>query len=153
MNLRHVLVTGASPDNENRNTILRNYVADGFRAGMTVEEIFSLSKIDPWFLHQVKQIVEKERELREQGAAVLAGDGSDLGHPLRQAKEWGFSDRRIAKLLTTTEDAVRTARKKLGIMPDCPLRYLPNSRLSGPCIAMTPSFRQTSTQPSCFTQL
>jgi len=93
------------------------YVADGFRAGMTVNDIFTLSKIDPWFLHQIKQIVEMEKALKEQGASVLTGKPASLEHPLRAAKEYGFSDRRIAKLLTVTEDAVRAARKELGIMP------------------------------------
>jgi carbamoyl-phosphate synthase large subunit len=93
------------------------FIADGFRAGMTVEEVFGLSKIDPWFLHQIKQIVDQENAIREQGAGILSGPGGTMGHPLRVAKEMGFSDRRIAKLLTTTEDAVRNARKELGIMP------------------------------------
>jgi carbamoyl-phosphate synthase large subunit len=93
------------------------YIADGFRAGMTVEEIFNLSKIDPWFLHQVKQIVDMEKDLKERGASILSNGASALDHPLRTAKECGFSDRRIAKLLTTTEDAVRKARMAMGIIP------------------------------------
>ncbi len=93
------------------------YIADGLRAGMTIDEIFSLSKIDPWFLHQIKQIVDREKDLREQGGSVLSDPSSGLDHPLRRAKEYGFSDRRIAKLLTTTEDAVRKARMALGITP------------------------------------
>jgi carbamoyl-phosphate synthase large subunit len=93
------------------------YIADGFRMDMTVDEIFALSKIDPWFLHQIKQIVTMEKELKEKGASILSGQGPSLEHPLRTAKEYGFSDRRIAKLLTTTEDAVRKARKELGITP------------------------------------
>jgi len=93
------------------------YIADGFRMGMSLEEIFGLSKIDPWFLHQIRQITEREQQLREQGAAVLTAAGRGLDHPLRLAKEYGFSDRRIARLLTTTEDAVRKARKELGILP------------------------------------
>jgi carbamoyl-phosphate synthase large subunit len=93
------------------------YMADGFRAGMTVDEVFGLSKIDPWFLHQVKQIVDEEAAIRERGAALLEKGASSLDHPLRRAKEMGFSDRRIARLITTTEDAVRSARKELGIMP------------------------------------
>jgi len=93
------------------------YIADAFRMGMSVDEIFGLSKIDPWFLHQIRQITEMERQLREQGAAVLSDARRGLDHPLRLAKEYGFSDRRIARLLTTTEDAVRKARKELGILP------------------------------------
>jgi carbamoyl-phosphate synthase large subunit len=93
------------------------YVADAFRAGMTVDEVFSLSKIDPWFLHQIKQITDREKELKSLGALLLTNGRPALDHPLRIAKEYGFSDRRIARLLTTTEDAVRRARKELGIMP------------------------------------
>ncbi|MGE5809343.1 MAG: carbamoyl-phosphate synthase large subunit [Nitrospirota bacterium] len=96
------------------------YIADGFRAGMGVEEIFALSKIDPWYLYQVKQIVDMEKELREQGGRVLdvnSPGSASLDHPLRRAKEYGFSDRRIAKLLTITEEAVRKARYSLGITP------------------------------------
>jgi carbamoyl-phosphate synthase large subunit len=93
------------------------YIADGFRLGMTVDEVFSLSKIDPWFLHQIRQIVDLEKELRDQGAHILNDKSVSLDHPLRRAKELGFSDRRLARLFTTTEDAVRKARYELGISP------------------------------------
>jgi carbamoyl-phosphate synthase large subunit len=93
------------------------YIADGFRLGMGVDEVFNLSKIDPWFLHQIKQITDLERELRDQGASILNDESATLDHPLRMAKEYGFSDRRLARLLTTTEDAVRKARYGLDILP------------------------------------
>jgi carbamoyl-phosphate synthase large subunit len=93
------------------------YIADGFRLGMSVDEIFSLSKIDPWFLHQVRQIVDFEKELRDQAAHILNDKSKSLDHPLRRAKEYGFSDRRLAKLFTTTEDTVRRTRYELGITP------------------------------------
>ncbi|MDH4162678.1 MAG: carbamoyl-phosphate synthase large subunit [Nitrospirota bacterium] len=93
------------------------YVADGFRIGMSVEEIFNLSKIDPWFLHQIKQIVDMEKDLNAKGSALLEDRSRSFDHALRTAKEYGFSDRRLAKLLTTTEDAVRKARQELGILP------------------------------------
>jgi carbamoyl-phosphate synthase large subunit len=93
------------------------YIADGFRMGMGIEEVFSLSKIDPWFLHQIRQIIDREKEIREQGPRVLFDKTASLDHPLRRAKEYGFSDRRLAKLLTTTEDAVRKTRMELGITP------------------------------------
>jgi carbamoyl-phosphate synthase large subunit len=93
------------------------YIADGFRLGMTVEEMFSLSRIDPWFLHQVRQIIDMERELKERGALVMSDRTPSLDHPLRRAKEYGFSDRRLARLLTSTEEAVRMARYELGITP------------------------------------
>ncbi len=93
------------------------YIADGFRAGMTVDEIFNLSKIDPWFLHQIKQITDREMEIKKNGASILSNGIPALDHPLRMAKEYGFSDRRIAKLITATEDAVRKARTEMGIIP------------------------------------
>jgi carbamoyl-phosphate synthase large subunit len=93
------------------------YIADGLRIGMSVNEIFSLSKIDPWFINQIKQIIDREKEIREQGPRVLFDKTNSLDHPLRLAKEYGFSDRRLAKLLTTTEDAVRKMRIELGITP------------------------------------
>ena len=93
------------------------YIADGFRAGMTVEETFALSKIDPWFLHQVKQIVDMEKDLRASAGAILNDKTPSLDHPLRRAKEYGFSDKRLAKLFTTTEDVVRKTRYELGIVP------------------------------------
>jgi carbamoyl-phosphate synthase large subunit len=93
------------------------YIADGFRAGMSVEEACGLSKIDPWFLHQIKELVDGEKALKELGSGLLGGAPASIDHPLRLAKELGFSDRRIARLLTTTEDAVRKARMELGIVP------------------------------------
>ncbi len=93
------------------------YIADGFRLGMGVDEVYNLSKIDPWFLHQVKQITDLEKELQDNGASILNDKSASLDHPLRRAKEYGFSDRRLARLFTTTEDAVRKTRYDLGILP------------------------------------
>jgi len=93
------------------------FIADGFRVGMTVEEIFNLSRIDPWFLHQIKQIVDREKELKEHAGNILTNRTPSPDHPLRRAKEYGFSDRRLAKLLTTTEETVRRTRYELGITP------------------------------------
>jgi carbamoyl-phosphate synthase large subunit len=93
------------------------YIADGFRMGMTVDEMFGLSKIDPWFLHQIKQITDFEKELGDRGADILTDKSSSLDHPLRKAKEYGFSDRRLARILTTTEDSIRQTRHELGITP------------------------------------
>jgi carbamoyl-phosphate synthase large subunit len=93
------------------------YIADAFRMGLTVEDVFGLSRIDAWFLHQIKQITEMEQSIREKGALVLSDASTSIDHPLRLAKEYGFSDRRLAKLLTTTESAVRKKRMELGITP------------------------------------
>ncbi len=93
------------------------YIADGFRVGMSVEEIYGLSKIDPWFLTQIKQIVDMEKEIKDLGAGILLAGTGQLDHPLRRAKEYGFSDRRIARLITSTEESVRNARIERGITP------------------------------------
>ena len=93
------------------------YIADGFRMGMGVDEIFNLSKIDAWFLHQIKQIVDHEQEIRNQGMSLMSKRTAALDHPLRHAKEFGFSDRRLAKLIGTTEETIRKARWDLDILP------------------------------------
>ncbi|OGP09618.1 MAG: carbamoyl phosphate synthase large subunit [Deltaproteobacteria bacterium RIFCSPLOWO2_12_FULL_43_16] len=72
------------------------YTGDAFRCGMTVDEIFELSKIDRWFLNNIKEIVGFEEEIRKQEEL-----SPDL---LRQAKELGFSDRRIAQLWATRKN-------------------------------------------------
>ena len=69
------------------------YIGDALRCGMTVDTIFEHSKIDRWFLHNIREIIEFEEEIRNQEELF-----PDL---LRQAKELGFSDRRIAQLLST----------------------------------------------------
>ena len=84
-------------------------VADAFRAGMSVEQVNQLSFIDPWFLHEIKSIVEMEREIHE-GQAIVPVH-------LKRWKRNGFSDRQIADLIGSTEDQVRKQRHALGIRP------------------------------------
>ncbi|HSW13170.1 MAG TPA: carbamoyl-phosphate synthase large subunit [Solimonas sp.] len=87
------------------------YIGDAFRAGMSVEDVFKLSKIDPWFLEQIEEIIQVEAEIAEQKI-------STIGEPeLRRYKRLGFSDRRIAKLIGVKETSVRSRRHKLGIRP------------------------------------
>jgi len=88
------------------------YLADAFRAGLSLEEIFELSTIDPWFLRQVQQIVELEKDIKES----KTNGGPDEGL-LRLAKEYGFSDRRLAELLESTEESVRALRESNGVRP------------------------------------
>jgi len=88
------------------------FLADAFRAGIAMEEVYELSKIDPWFLRQVQQITEMEAELKS-----AAGKGGVGGPLLRAAKEYGFSDRRLAELCGATEDGIRKARSGLGLSP------------------------------------
>jgi carbamoyl-phosphate synthase large subunit len=82
-------------------------VAEGYRRGMTTQEIHGLSAIDPWFLENIREIVEFEREI---GAAALTD--ADV---LRRAKQMGFADRRIAELCGRTEAEIRAARLRAGI--------------------------------------
>jgi carbamoyl-phosphate synthase large subunit len=87
------------------------YVGDAFAAGWSVDEVFALTKIDPWFLVQIEQIVKIELELE-----TTSLDQIDAA-TLRALKQKGFSDRRLAKQLKTTDTAVRNARRALGVRP------------------------------------
>src|SRR3954467_14635328 len=87
------------------------YVGDAFENGFTLEEVHRLTHIDPWFLDQIKQIVELEMELDDRRL-----DDIDAA-TLRKLKRMGFSDRRLAYLFNTDEKAVREKRHKFGIRP------------------------------------
>ena len=82
-------------------------VAEGYRRGMTTQDLHALSAIDPWFLENIREIVELESVITRAGLA----DASVL----RQAKQMGFADRRLAELCGTTESEVRRARLAAGI--------------------------------------
>ena len=87
------------------------YVGDAFAQGYSVDEVFNLTKIDPWFLVQIKEIVDLELDIEK---LTLADFDADT---LRALKRKGFSDRRLAYLLDTTENEVRKARHALGVRP------------------------------------
>ncbi len=87
------------------------YVGDAFENGFTFEEVHRLTRIDPWFLAQIQEIVELEMRLDDQKLADIDAD------TLRMLKRKGFSDRRLAYLFNTGEMAVRDKRLKLGIRP------------------------------------
>ncbi len=87
------------------------YVGDAFENGFTLEEVHRLTHIDPWFLAQIKEIVDLEMELDDQKLADVDAD------TLRMLKRKGFSDRRLAYLFNTGEMAVREKRHQLGIRP------------------------------------
>ena len=87
------------------------YVGDAFAMGMSVDEVFALTKIDPWFLVQIEQIVKIELELE-----TTSLDKIDAA-TLRALKQKGFSDRRLARQLKTTDTAIRERRKLLGVRP------------------------------------
>jgi len=87
------------------------YVGDAFAQGLTVDEVYALTKIDKWFLIQIEEIVKIELELEKHSLPELSKD------ELKQLKQKGFSDRRLAKLLKTDENAVRAFRHSLGVRP------------------------------------
>jgi len=88
------------------------YIRYALQAEMTIDEIYGLSKIDRWFLDNIRQIVEMEEELR------IADCGLRIEKELlRKAKEYGFSDRQLAHLLETDEEALRNLRKEYGLKP------------------------------------
>ena len=89
------------------------YLADALRSGMSVDEIFSHTAIDPWFLHNIRQIIEKEEELKR----IEPDTENDLKQVLREAKRMGFSDRMLAMLWNISEDRVRELRHLNGVRP------------------------------------
>ncbi|KAB2906661.1 MAG: carbamoyl-phosphate synthase large subunit [Burkholderiaceae bacterium] len=98
------------------------YVGDAFAMGLSVDEVHDLTKIDKWFLVQIEEIVKIELDLDKLtaekapngGEGALAAIDADT---LRALKKKGFSDRRLAKLLKTSEKAVREARRALNVRP------------------------------------
>ena len=87
------------------------YLADAFRAGLSVEDVHALSFVDPWFLDQIAELVRLEGEVRAAGLSGLDA------RQLRQLKRRGFSDARLARLCDTDEGAVRALRKAFGVRP------------------------------------
>ena len=87
------------------------YVGDAFENGFSLEEVHRLTRIDPWFLAQIKEIVDLEMELDDQLLSNVDGE------TLRALKRRGFADRRLAYLFNTTEKEVRAKRHALGIRP------------------------------------
>jgi len=87
------------------------YVGDAFENGFSLEEVHELTRIDPWFLAQIKEIVDLEMELDDRTLAEV-----DAG-TLRELKRKGFSDRRLAHLFNTSEKEVRARRHELDVRP------------------------------------
>jgi carbamoyl-phosphate synthase large subunit len=87
------------------------YLRHAIKAGMTLAELHELTAIDPWFLDQLQQIVELENLLRTVGTLAAVDDAL-----LRQAKQYGFSDRQLAVMLGSSELEVRAERKRRGII-------------------------------------
>jgi carbamoyl-phosphate synthase large subunit len=88
-----------------------SHIFEALRRGMSIERIYELSQIDPWFLHNFKQLVDKGEEIRARGFVGLDRDF------LYEAKQHGFSDVQLATLTGTSEDDIRKLRIKLGLEP------------------------------------
>lgn len=112
-------VSGLDEIEFDRETILRKltlplperlfFIGEAIRKGVDIKEIYELTKIDPWFLHNIKEIIDCEEELR---------NSTNLSPELlKKAKAFGISDKRIGKLKNIPEDEVRAIRKKWGIKP------------------------------------
>ncbi len=86
-------------------------VAEAFRAGLSVDDVFKLSFIDPWFLDQIEELVAIEGKVHQEGLAGLDAKR------LRALKRKGFSDIRIAQLSGTDESAIRALRRAFGVRP------------------------------------
>jgi carbamoyl-phosphate synthase large subunit len=90
------------------------YIKHALKKLMTIDQIYSLTKIDRWFLYNIKEIVDLE------GKLYLYIGKRDSGIPtglLRKSKEYGFSDKQLAKILKKEEQEVYNLRKKRGILP------------------------------------
>jgi carbamoyl-phosphate synthase large subunit len=102
------------------------YLAEGFRRGFSLDDIFEMSKVDPWFLYQLEEIVAKEKTITKE---ILSDKEA-----FRAIKADGFSDKKIAELInknsqiTITENYVYNARKELGsILSTMKLIHVPQN--------------------------
>ena len=87
--------------------------------GMSLEEIYEATAIDPWFLNQLKQIVDMEKEIRDFALAnSMSKDNAELKSLMRRAKDMGFSDAQLADMWKRPKSDVRRLRKELGVLPE-----------------------------------
>ncbi len=94
------------------------YLRQAFRDGLTVTEVFELTAIDPWFLHQIRDLVAFSDELGVFGTLLRQGRGQDqVSDMLRRAKECGFSDVQLAHLWGGSEEHIAAMREEYGIKP------------------------------------
>uniref|UniRef100_UPI0023F33173 carbamoyl-phosphate synthase large subunit n=1 Tax=Trichlorobacter lovleyi TaxID=313985 RepID=UPI0023F33173 len=87
------------------------YLGDALRSGMTVDEVYKHTAFDPWFVNNMRQIIEKEEELKGLHPTAVTRD------QLYEAKQYGFSDKMLAKLWKVSEDQVRELRWSLKVRP------------------------------------
>jgi carbamoyl-phosphate synthase large subunit len=100
------------------------YIAQAFRSGAGVEEIYEDTSVDPWFLHHMKEIVAMEERIKVRSSRFkVLNDvgkrkaGDELVEVVREAKECGFSDRRLSRMLGCDEAEIRSLRKEHEIRP------------------------------------
>ncbi|MEK6727805.1 MAG: carbamoyl-phosphate synthase large subunit [Candidatus Omnitrophota bacterium] len=86
------------------------YIGDALRAGITLDKIYELTKIDRWFLHNIREIITLEKD-------IVRNKNNLTKELLTNAKEFGFSDRQLAKLLGKKEEEVRNLRKSFNLEP------------------------------------
>jgi len=129
-------------------------VKEAMLAGLSVPEIASLTKIDPWFLQQLKEVVDFEQRLKVPGArpkAVLEPCTLDLAPEdrglLLQAKQYGFSDRQLATIWGTDEATMRRVRQQAGVRPT----YYLVDTCAAEFEAFTPYYYSTYERPASST--
>src|SRR5262249_23557856 len=88
-----------------------HYLAHALERGWPAEALHELTRVDPWYLDNLSQIVEIENDLRQETIETISRQS------LRGAKREGFSDQRIADLIGSTEDQVRATRRAAGVAP------------------------------------
>jgi len=91
------------------------YIKHALKEGWSIKEIYQMTRIDPWFLENIRQIVELEGQIKTELKLNHEKSSVDL---LKKAKEFGFSDLQIGRLLNQSEYAIRKWRKDVGIRPD-----------------------------------
>jgi carbamoyl-phosphate synthase large subunit len=91
------------------------YIKQAIKRGTGIDEIYKLTQIDPWFLENIRQIVELEGRIKSELKLNREKSSVDL---LRKAKEYGFSDLQLARLLNQSEAVIRNWRRESGVKPD-----------------------------------
>jgi carbamoyl-phosphate synthase large subunit len=111
------------------------YIGDAFRLGVGIDQVYSMTKVDKWFLHNIKEIIDLERQ-------IIKNKESLSRELFIQAKEFGFSDRQLGKLLGKTEEETYAQRKAFGIKPSFKLV----DTCAAEFAALTPYFYSTYEQ-------
>ena len=116
-------------------------IKNALQLGMSVEEISEISSIDPWFIRQIKEILDLGSEIRKEGfsSETLKKYPKESKELLKLAKQNGFSDKQIAAFTKRKESDIRALRKKLGVLPT----YKGVDTCAGEFPALTPYFYST----------